>query len=76
MAKRKGKYWKWLVVGFKLMLLSLLAGLVTLIPRLIIIGIAATINAYVLLGVTLLLFVISLLVNGWLILKFKEWIFR
>lgn len=69
----KNKLLKYLKVGFKLLLVLLLGGLLLLIPRIISMFLF---NITLQLVLTIILSIIGLIIDGWLIIKYKNWIFK
>ena len=68
------KTMKYLGVGFKLMLILLLGSLIIGIPYLIILSLKLSANTT--LVIYLIFVIISLIIDGWLVIKYKRWIFR
>jgi len=71
----KNKFMKYLKTGFKLALVLFLGSLIMFIPLLILkVIFIVSILTYVLLMIPFV--IISLIVDGWLIIKYKNWIFK
>lgn len=67
---------KYFITGLKLMLVLLLGSLITLIPRFLLLIFSLTMNTTLLLFLTLALAVVAIFIDGWIVIKYKKWIFK
>jgi len=74
--------WNAFLIGFKLFLVSFVAGLVALIPKLLAMGVTAlaalssmTWLLSVAMVLNILVWIFGIIAFGWLVLKWKNWIF-